>query len=152
VRRLRFLGFGPVQDGTWLAPHDREQEVAKLLAEHEVTEYAGVLLGRPATSVDFAVFVARVWDLADLAERYESFVTRFRRVSARDDRDDRDALLLRTRLVHTFREFPFLDPELPEDLVPAPRHRAEALALFHDLYPALAEGARRYFDSATSMR
>ena len=39
-----------------------------------------------------------------------------------------------------------------EDLVAPPRHRAEALALFHDLYAALAEGARRYFDSATSMR
>ena len=149
VRRLRFLGFGPVQDGTWLAPHDREQEVAKLLAEHEVTEYAGVLLGRPATSVDFAVFVTRVWDLAELAARYESFVECHRRCAVRDDRE---ALLLRTRLVHTFREFPFLDPELPEDLVPPPRHRAEALALFHDLYPALAEGARGYFDSSTAMR
>lgn len=149
VRRLRFLGFGPVQDGTWLAPHDREREVATLLAEHEVTEYAGVLLGRPATSVDFALFVTRVWDLVELAARYESFVERFR---ARGARDDREALLLRTRLVHTFREFPFLDPELPENLVAPPRHRAEALALFHDLYPALAEPARRYFDSATSMR
>jgi phenylacetic acid degradation operon negative regulatory protein len=149
VRRLRFLGFGPVQDGTWLAPHDREQEVAKLLAEHEVTEYAGVLLGRPATTVDFAAFVGRVWDLDGLAARYESFVEHFRRCQARDDRE---ALLLRTRLVHTFREFPFLDPELPADLVPAPRHRAEAVALFHDLYPALAEGAQRYFDGATSTR
>ena len=35
-------------------------------------------------------------------------------------------------------QFPFLDPELPEDLVPAPDCRAEALRLFHDLYPALA--------------
>lgn len=149
VRRLRFLGFGPVQDGTWLAPHDREREVATLLAEHDVTGYAGVLLGRPATSVDFAVFVTRVWDLAELAAHYESFVERFRRHTAADDRE---ALLLRTRLVHTFREFPFLDPELPTDLVPPPRHRAEALALFHDLYPALAEPARRHFDHATSMR
>jgi phenylacetic acid degradation operon negative regulatory protein len=149
VRRLRFLGFGPVQDGTWLAPHDREQEVAKLLAEHEVTEFAGVLLGRPATTVDFGRFVSRVWDLDDLAARYESFVDRFLRCRARDDRE---ALLLRTRLVHTFREFPFLDPELPADLVPAPRHRAAAVALFHDLYPALAEGAKRYFDGATSTR
>ncbi|HEX2130447.1 MAG TPA: PaaX family transcriptional regulator C-terminal domain-containing protein [Actinophytocola sp.] len=149
VRRLRFLGFGPVQDGTWLAPHDREHEVAKLLAEHQVTEHAGVLLGRPATSVDFATFVGRVWDLPGLSARYESFVARFRDSAARDDRE---ALLLRTRLVHTFREFPFHDPELPEDLVPAPRHRAEALTLFHDLYPALADGARRHFDSATSVR
>ncbi len=146
VGRLRFLGFGSVQDGTWLAPHDREHELAALLAELDVAEHAGVLLGRPATAVDFATFVGRVWDLAALAERYRAFAEHFR---GHDVRDDRQALLLRTRLVHTFREFPFLDPELPEDLVPAPAHRAEALRLFHDLYPALAPAAQRYFDEVT---
>lgn len=149
VRRLRFLGFGPVQDGTWLAPHDREHEVAALLAEYDVIPYAGVLLGRPAAAPDFAALVARVWDLDELAGRYSSFVDRFGPYLGRVP-DDRAALHLRTRLVHTFREFPFLDPELPEDLVPAPGRRAEAVALFHDLYPALADGARRYFRSVTS--
>jgi phenylacetic acid degradation operon negative regulatory protein len=146
VRRLRFLGFGSVQDGTWLAPHDREAEVAALLAELDVAAHAGVLLGRPATAVDFGTFVARVWDLDELAHRYRAFAEHFRDQHVADDRQ---ALLLRTRLVHTFREFPFLDPELPEDLVPAPKHRAEALRLFHDLYPALAPAAQRYFDEVT---
>ncbi len=52
VRRLRFLGFGPYQDGTWIAPHDREAEVVALLAELDVTEHAGLLLGRPSTALD----------------------------------------------------------------------------------------------------
>ena len=144
--RLRFLGFGSVQDGTWLAPHDREQELAALLKELDVAEYAGVLLGRPATAVDFGTFVARVWDLGDLAERYQQFVEHFR---GREVGSDREALLLRTRLVHTFREFPSLDPELPANLVPAPPCRADALRLFHFLYPALANAAQRYFDKVT---
>lgn len=144
--RLRFLGFGSVQDGTWLAPHDREQELAALLKELDVAEHAGVMLGRPATAVDFAAFVARVWDLRELAERYRAFVEHFR---DRAVDGEREALLLRTRLVHTFREFPSLDPELPEDLVPAPEHRADALRLFHFLYPALAGSAQRYFDKVT---
>lgn len=146
VRRLRFLGFGSVQDGTWLAPHDREDEVATLLAELDVAAYAGVMLGRPATAVDFAAFVTRVWNLDELGRRYRAFAETFRDHHVADDRH---ALLLRTRLVHTFREFPFLDPELPEDLVPAPEHRPEALRLFHDLYPALAPAAQRYFDEVT---
>lgn len=144
--RLRFLGFGSVQDGTWLAPHDREQELATLLKELDVAEHAGVLLGRPATAVDFVAFVARVWNLDELAERYRAFVEHFR---GREVGSDREALLLRIRLVHTFREFPSLDPELPEDLVPAPSYRAEALSLFHSLYPALAEAAQRHFDEVT---
>jgi phenylacetic acid degradation operon negative regulatory protein len=149
VRRLRFLGFGPVQDGTWLAPHDREREVAALLTELGIARYVGLMLGRPATEVDFATFVARVWNLDELARRYREFVTQFRGCEPSTSLGDREALLLRTRLVHTFREFPFLDPELPEDLVPAPKHRAEAVRLFHDLYPALAPAARRYFDEVT---
>ncbi|MFL6119597.1 PaaX family transcriptional regulator C-terminal domain-containing protein, partial [Actinophytocola sp.] len=98
------------------------------------------------TADDFGAFVARVWDLGELAARYRAFVEHF---SDRQVVGDREALLLRTRLVHTFREFPSLDPELPEDLVPAPPHRADALRLFHSLYPALAAAAQRHFDEVT---
>ena len=58
----------------------------------------------------------------------------------------RAALVLRTRLAHTFRQFPLLDPELPAGLVPPPIHRADAVRLFHDLYTALAPAAMRRFD------
>lgn len=147
ISRLRFLGFGSVQDGTWLAPHDHEEELATLLTDLDVTEHAGVLLGRPAVSMDFGGFVTRVWDLDALAQRYRAFVEQ-----CPDDVsvDDRTALVLRTRLVHTFREFAALDPELPEDLVPAPEHRAEALRRFHEVYPALAAAAQRHYDAVTN--
>jgi phenylacetic acid degradation operon negative regulatory protein len=148
VRRLRFLGFGSMRDGTWIAPHDREREVAALVTELDVGEHVGVLLGKPAGEPHFAALVARVWDLDGLAGRYRAFVGQFRGYAA-GVRDDRHALLLRTRLMHTFREFPSLDPELPADLVPAPAHRDEAVRLFHDLYPALEGGAQRYFDEVT---
>lgn len=149
TRRLRFLGFGPVQDGTWLAPRDREPEVAALLDELGVGDHAAVMLGSPAASLDFRSFVGRVWDLDELARRYRNFVEEYGR-HAGADLDDRRALVLRTRLIHTFRQFPFLDPELPEDLVAAPPDRAEAVRLFHDLYDALAPAAQRHFEEVTS--
>jgi phenylacetic acid degradation operon negative regulatory protein len=52
--------------------------------------------------------------------------------------------------VHVFRRFPALDPELPDELMHAPAHRADAVALFHRLYSALAAGAQRHFDAVTS--
>lgn len=149
TRRLRFLGFGPVQDRTWLAPRDREREVAALLDELDVGQHAAVMLGAPASSLDFRAFVRRVWDLDELERRYRNFVDEYGR-SAGADLDDRDALVLRTRLIHTFRQFPFLDPELPEDLVAAPPHRVEAVRLFHDLYGALAPAAQRHFEEVTT--
>jgi phenylacetic acid degradation operon negative regulatory protein len=148
VRRLRFLGFGPYQDGTWIAPHDREAEVVALLGELDVTEHAGLLLGRPSAALDVRRFAGRAWDLDDLAARYTAFVGQFGG-HAGEELPDKTAFDVRTRLVHTFRAFPSLDPELPADLVPAPDHRAAAVELFHDLYTALAPAAQRHFDEVT---
>lgn len=153
ARRLRFLGFGSVQDGTWISPHDREQEVVALIDELRVAGYAGVMLGRPAGSLDPRALVARAWDLDALDERYRAFVDEYSpyaKAAGRRGIDDREAFLLRTRLVHVFRRFPALDPELPDDLMRAPRHRARAVTLFHRLYEALGPAAQRHFDAETT--
>lgn len=152
VRRLRFAGFGSLQDGTWITPHDREREVAALVAELDVADHVGVLLGRPSVAVDFHAVVDRAWDLTGLSARYQAFVVEFARYTdpaVRGALDDRAALVVRTRLVHLFRRFPMLDPELPADLVDPPVGRVDAVALFHDLYPALERPARRGFDEVT---
>jgi phenylacetic acid degradation operon negative regulatory protein len=149
ARRLRFLGFGSVQDGVWVSPYDHEREAAALLEELGLARYAAVLVGRPASGSDFAAFVARAWDVEQLTKRYRAFVTAFGRYapSRRNGLDDRKAFLVRTRLVHDFRQFPFLDPGLPEDLVPTQGQRARAVDLFHELYGLLAEPAHRHFDA-----
>jgi phenylacetic acid degradation operon negative regulatory protein len=148
ARRLRFLGFGSVQDGLWISPHDREREVVALVDELGVGGYAGVMVGRPAAALDFRPLVSRAWDLDALDERYRAFIDAFSRPA--NGVDERDAFLLRTRLVHVFRRFPALDPELPDELMHAPAHRAQAVALFHRLYTALAPTAQRHFDAVTS--
>jgi phenylacetic acid degradation operon negative regulatory protein len=147
VRRLRFLGFGSLQDGTWIAPHDRERAALALLDELGVGRHAGLLLGRPSQALDAGGLINRIWDLDALAERYRAFVEAFADAPASTDRA---AWQLRTRLVHAFRQFAFVDPELPEDLVAAPEGRAAAIELFHTRYPALAPAAQRYFDEVST--
>jgi phenylacetic acid degradation operon negative regulatory protein len=153
ARRLRFLGFGSIQDGVWISPHDRESEVAALLEELRLVGHAAVLLGRPARGAEFEAFASRAWNVDELTRRYQAFVAAFEDYSRNPRRglDDREAFLVRTRLVHAFREFPFLDPGLPDDLVPTQGHRAQAVELFHDLYGSLGEAAQRYFDMATAV-
>lgn len=152
ARRLRFLGFGSIQDGVWISPHDREEEVATLLEELRLVGHAAVLLGRPASGDHFEALAARAWDLDELRQRYRAFVSSFGvySPSGRKGLGDREAFLVRTRLVHAFRQFPFLDPGLPEDLVPTDGQRARAVDLFHDLYESLAEPARRHFEATTA--
>jgi phenylacetic acid degradation operon negative regulatory protein len=153
TRWLRFLGFGPLQDGTWLAPGNHEPEVNALLAELGVRDHVAVLIGRPAGVLDLRSFVSRAWNLDEVTARYRKFVAEYGEYAApavRAALADAQALQVHTRLVHTFRQFPFLDPDLPANLVPAPEHRAPAVQLFHDVYDALVVPAQRHFDQVTT--
>ena len=153
ARRLRFLGFGSVQERTWIAAHDREREVAALLEELDLGRHAGMLVGRPAMSLDFTGVVERAWDLDALADRYRAFLADFRphvdRVSALAAQE-RKAFLLRTRLVHSYREFPYLDPELPDGRTPLARQRRDAVTIFQRLYSELRPAAQRHFDAVVA--
>lgn len=148
--RLRFLGFGSVQDGIWVAPHDREAEVVALLQALGVADHAYVIVGRPAHSLDVRALLREAWSLDALMTQYEEFLAEFEpylRPRARLALDEREAFVVRTRAVHLFRSFPFLDPELPDALMPQPRLRPKVVHTFHDVYRALAEPAERHFET-----
>jgi phenylacetic acid degradation operon negative regulatory protein len=110
-----------------------------------------LLVGRPAPSPDFAAFAARAWDLDALSSGYRAFIAEFEpRVATASTAamTDKSAFVLRTRLVHAFREFPLLDPELPGDVTQLPGERSRAVRVFHRLYRALQVPAQRHFDAA----
>jgi phenylacetic acid degradation operon negative regulatory protein len=146
-RRLRFLGFGSLQDSVWVSPHDHAEEVGELLEELAVTEYASVVLAPAASARGLGVVAERAWDVSGLAERYAAFTAEFSSYVA-GALTDRQAFLVRTRLIQLFRVFPFLDPELPEELAPLAADRARAVAVFDAVWTALDEPAKRHFDGA----
>jgi phenylacetic acid degradation operon negative regulatory protein len=151
-RRLRFLGFGALQDGAWVCPHDRRADVGRVLRELGVRDHAAVLLATPEQDADVRLMAARAWDMAALAERYGAFLTEFGpfgSAAARRRLDDRDAFLVRTRLVHAFRAMPAHDPALPDGFMVEPDRRARAIALFAEVDRGLAEASQRHFESTT---
>ena len=148
AQRLRFLGFGSVQDATWIAASDREQEIRALLRALDVEQHASMLIGRIARGTEQALLLSGAWDMADLERRYRAFVGEYGMyVDARRSAalDARQAFTMRTRMLHTFRGFPSADPELPESLAPGAAERAEAVLTFDAIYEALAEPAMRHF-------
>lgn len=147
--RLAFLGFGPVYDGAWIAPHTRDGAVREVLDDLGVHDEVRVFTGRPSGFVDVAAMIRSAWDWGELDHRYGDFLAAYARHRApdvRDESDERHALMVRTRIVHDFRRFPLLDPDVPEHLVPGRVRRSEAVALFHDVYDRLAVPAQRHFD------
>jgi phenylacetic acid degradation operon negative regulatory protein len=152
-RRLRFLGFGSVQDSVWISPHDHASEVQTLLDELEVSDFATVFVSRASQTSGLPSLVSRAWDLTGLAERYEAFCCEFLQFAAPARRvrmTDAHAFRARTRLIHLFRVFPQLDPELPEELAPLSDARGRAASIFHEVYERLAEPSQRYFEGVTS--
>jgi phenylacetic acid degradation operon negative regulatory protein len=150
ARRLRFLGFGSVQDSVWVSPHDHVDEVVRLLAELDVAAFATVFLASVGSQDGISALVERAWDLSGLAARYASFDDEFARYRARGvSLSDPEAFRVRTRLMHLFRQFPFVDPELPRAQVSVSRARARAVRTFHVLYKRLAPAAQRHFEAVT---
>jgi len=56
------------------------------------------------------------------------------------------ALQAQTRLVHEWRRFPFLDPQLPRELLPANWSGTKAAELFHRKHVDWRPAALRHWD------
>jgi phenylacetic acid degradation operon negative regulatory protein len=148
--QLRFLGFGSLQDATWIAASDREQEVRGLLSSLSVEDYASIFVGRMARGSEPALLISQAWDLETLADRYDRFLAEFSRYekpSGKRGLSERDAFVVRTRLMHAFRGFLLIDPELPESIAPMMARRNRVVATFDAVYASLAAAAEAYFES-----
>ena len=131
-----------------VGPARRDAEVAALLESLGIGDYAYVLVGRPSAALHVGAVIGQAWDLAAVSAGYSDFLADFdpyRTKRARAALDDRDAFVVRTRALHLFRGFPFLDPELPDDMMPDPRLRPRVVTAFHKLYADLHAPAARHF-------
>jgi phenylacetic acid degradation operon negative regulatory protein len=150
-KRLTFIGFGSIHDGFWFSPRDRVEAALKILDELGLSEHAEVFVGRPAGHTSVSALVANAWSFDRLNELYRAFVEEYapyRNAVARRRLSDRDAFLIRTRIVHEFRRFVQLDPELPRE--DGQEWRRRAVETFAEVYGALGELAQSYFDRITS--
>jgi len=140
--RLAWAGFGSLGGGLWISPHaEREHELADVADASSgaalVTFRAELgALGEPRR------VVAEAWDLDALADAYRAFVTRFGRMRPSGPEA---VFRAQTLLVHEWRRFPFLDPDLPDDMLPARWPRGRARELFHARHAAWDDTARGWF-------
>ena len=125
--RLAWAGLGSLGGGVWLTPHvEREGELAAAIADEPAAE-ARSFVARLGSMGDPESLVADAWDLNAVRTQYEAFIDDFARVRALSAEA---CFRQQTLLVHAWRKFPFLDPDLPAEHLPPswPRDRA------HDLF------------------
>jgi phenylacetic acid degradation operon negative regulatory protein len=147
--RLAWAGLGSMGSGVWLTPHvEREAELREVVLgapAADATSFVASLglFGRPE---DVA---AAAWDLDAVREHYEAFIEDF---AAIRPSSGEAFFRLQTLLVHAWRKFPFLDPDLPAELLPAGWPRRRAHDLFASRHARWSQPAQDYFASLEAVR
>jgi phenylacetic acid degradation operon negative regulatory protein len=141
--RLAWTGLGSLGGGVWITPHvEREAELATAIAEEPVADATSFVAGFGAIG-DPPRLVATAWNLDSVREQYLAFIEDFSRVRPASAEA---CFRMQTQLVHAWRRFPFLDPDLPAELLPARWPRAQAHELFVSRHERWRSAATAYFE------
>ncbi len=138
---MRYLGYGAIDDHTWIATR-HSAELAALLS----TEGVAAEQFTATHDCDTRALIGRVWDLPGLAASYEAWLKLAQGIVAEigpkipDDR----AFAARSRLVHEWRKFLFTDPQLPPELLPRDWPGRRAAAYFDSQAQRLLPAAARF--------
>lgn len=147
ARALRWSGCGPAPRGLWICPWvDRRPAVMDVLDTHGVGVGSGVNLFEAelvelGTDADLA---AGAWDLVALASLYDTFLERFG-VGDQVPAEPFAAAVELVDLVHQWRKFPLIDPELPTGLLPKDWSGHQAAELFARRRQSLLPQAQRWW-------
>jgi phenylacetic acid degradation operon negative regulatory protein len=146
AQNLAFLGYGSIDERTWVATRPAE-EVENLLTEAGL-RYERFTASHADGTQGATALVRRAWNLDEIGAAYAQFVEELRPVvnTVHDGSTDEDAYSARFRLVHAWRTFLFRDPQLPPALLPE-RWAGQSAAAFFDRHASrLRPAADRYVD------
>jgi phenylacetic acid degradation operon negative regulatory protein len=133
--KLARAGFGAIRDGVWGTPRDRRTEAAEVV-KLVAPSPAAVLRTELVVTVGSFLDLDRMFPLAALKAGYERFIQEFGPVRGQLQEGavaPPEALVARTRLMDTWREFADADPDLPDELLPDGWPRTCARAVFTEL-------------------
>jgi phenylacetic acid degradation operon negative regulatory protein len=128
--QLTWLGLGSPTSGLWVTPDaSKDRAVHAVIRDLGLEPRAFAWTGTASGLGDEQRLLAEAWDLAEVEDRYLEFVRAFEtRLAA----TPAEAFVAQVEMVQEWRRFPFLDPDLPSELLdhdwPGPR----AAAAFHD--------------------
>ena len=142
--RLTWLGLGSPTSGLWISPDDSKgADVDRVIEELGLRDQSFAWVGPAAGIGEESRLVSAAWDLDDVEKRYLQFLDAF---EARRATSAPDAFAAQVEMVQEWRRFPFLDPDLPRELLdhdwPGPR----AAAVFHDRHAQWHRQAQAEWD------
>lgn len=146
--RLAWAGLGSPAPGVWVTPDPGKQdEVAEVVADLGLAAVTSSFVGPFGAIGSERDVVGQAWDLDAVESAYSAFLDTF---AGAAPTDPADVLAAQIHLVHAWRRFPFLDPRLPAELLPADWAGTRAAALFGTLHARWDGPAQRHWTHLAS--
>ncbi len=153
--RLTWLGYAPLNNATWVCPRDLGPEVENVIRSLQIEKYVDLFCADHLGFSTDREIVARCWNLDELNKVYADFIRRYEadfkkhqaQLAQGDCLEPSACFVRRFMLVHEFRTFPYVDPNLPPDLLPDDWLGDKAVQLFRDYHSLLADQANAFVDA-----
>jgi phenylacetic acid degradation operon negative regulatory protein len=154
-RRLSWLGFGALHQATWISPRDLRAEVEKVVDALQIRPCVEFFTAEHRGFANDEEIVARCWNLGQLNDYYATFIARYgppfrecqAQLEAGDGPEPQECFVQRFMLIHDYRSSPYVDPNLPLELLPDDWLGEEATQLFQQFHDLLIEEAGAFVDS-----
>ncbi|MFZ3578860.1 phenylacetic acid degradation operon negative regulatory protein PaaX [Virgibacillus sp. DJP39] len=153
-QELIWSGFGLLSNSCWITPNPLEEQTKDLIDKYDVSSYVSFFKSTYEGMNDHASLVEKCWDLDNINEKYSQFIEEYskdyiidKHKIAKGEISEGSCFVKRSLLVHQYRKFLFIDPSLPQELLPEKWVGDSAASLFADYYQILAKPATRFFES-----
>jgi len=148
--RLTWLGLGSPSPGLWVTPDATHlDEVRRVVADLDLAGRSFAWVGTATGIGDERRLLEDAWDLAGVEDLYRRFLRRFEK---RPAETGRGSFVAQVELVQEWRRFPFLDPDLPRELLDHDWSGLRAAAVFHDLHARWHRRAQAEWDRMEAER
>lgn len=153
-KELTWSGFGPLSNSCWITPNNLEKEINVMVKKYSIEQYISYFHATYKGMQDDKDLVEKCWDLNEINEKYSAFIEQYsqnyiihKNKLNKNEMSDSDCFVEKTLLVHEYRKFLFIDPSLPEELLPDKWLGDSAAALFKEYNDILEKPAKRFFES-----
>jgi phenylacetic acid degradation operon negative regulatory protein len=154
-KRLLWLGFGALNNATWISPRDLRTEVEQVVNALHADPYVEFFTAEHRGFASDEEIVTRCWNLEQLNDYYAAFIARYNpsfqehqaRLRAGNSLEPQECFMQRFMLIHEYRSSPYVDPNLPLELLSDDWLGEKATQIFQQYHDLLVEKAEVFLDS-----
>jgi phenylacetic acid degradation operon negative regulatory protein len=154
-RRLRWLGFGALNHATLISPRDMHEEVEQVVKAFEIHPYVELFTAEHRAFSNDGEIVARCWDLKRLRKYHAALIARYEplyeqdkaRIKAGRRLQPEACFVRRFKLIEEYLSSPYVDPNLPLELLPADWLGGRAAQLFQEYHEMLVGEAEAFVET-----